>query len=45
MHYAMNVYKGVDVEIHIFLTLTLGRGEWSASRHGIYMHLHGVLFS
>jgi hypothetical protein len=28
----MNVYGGVDVEIHIFLTLELAGGEWSASR-------------
>jgi hypothetical protein len=28
----MQAYKGVDVQIHIFLTLTLAGGEWSASR-------------
>jgi hypothetical protein len=28
----MKAYEGVDVYIHIFLTSTLGGGEWSASR-------------
>jgi hypothetical protein len=28
----MNVYGGVDIQIHIFLTSALVRGEWSASR-------------
>jgi hypothetical protein len=28
----MKAYGGVDVQIHIFLTSTLGGGEWSASR-------------
>jgi hypothetical protein len=27
----MKVYGGVDVQIHIFLTLALVGGEWSAS--------------
>jgi hypothetical protein len=27
----MKVYGGVDVQIHIFLTLALAGGEWSAS--------------
>jgi hypothetical protein len=31
-HYAMKVYGGVDVYIHIFLTSALVRGEWLASR-------------
>jgi hypothetical protein len=31
-HYAMKVYGGVDVSIHIFLTSALVGGEWSASR-------------
>jgi hypothetical protein len=30
----MKVYGGVDVEIHVFLTLTLAGGEWSDSRPG-----------
>jgi hypothetical protein len=30
--YAMKAYGGVDVQIHIFLTLALAGGEWSASR-------------
>jgi hypothetical protein len=30
----MKVYGWVDVQIHIFLTLALAGGEWSASRHG-----------
>jgi hypothetical protein len=29
----MNVYVGVDVQIHIFLNLALVGDEWSASRH------------
>jgi hypothetical protein len=28
----MKAYGGVDVQIHIFLTLELARGEWPASR-------------
>jgi hypothetical protein len=27
----MNAYGGVDVQIHIFLTLALAGGEWSVS--------------
>jgi hypothetical protein len=30
----MKAYGGVDVWIHIFLTLALAGGEWSASRPG-----------
>jgi hypothetical protein len=30
----MKVYGWVDVQIHIFLTLALAEGEWSASRPG-----------
>jgi hypothetical protein len=30
----MKAYGGVDVQIHIFLTSALVRGEWSASRPG-----------
>jgi hypothetical protein len=30
----MKTYGGVDVQIHIFLTLALVGGEWSASRPG-----------
>jgi hypothetical protein len=30
----MKAYGGVDVYIHIFLTLALLGGEWSASRLG-----------
>jgi hypothetical protein len=30
----MKMYGGVDVKIHIFLTLALFVGEWSASRLG-----------
>jgi hypothetical protein len=28
----MKTYRGVDVQIHIFLTSALAGGEWSASR-------------
>jgi hypothetical protein len=34
MQYAMKAYGGVDVQFHIFLTLALVGGEWSASRPG-----------
>jgi hypothetical protein len=27
----MKAYEGVDVQVHIFLTLALAGGEWSAS--------------
>jgi hypothetical protein len=30
----MKAYGGVDVDIHVFLSLVLVRGEWSASRPG-----------
>jgi hypothetical protein len=30
----MKAYGGVDIYIHIFLTLALVGGEWSASRPG-----------
>jgi hypothetical protein len=30
----MKTYEGVDVKIHVFLTLALVGGEWSASRPG-----------
>jgi hypothetical protein len=31
-HYAMKAYGGVDIWIHIFLTLAIVGSEWSASR-------------
>jgi hypothetical protein len=33
-HYAMKVYGGMEVYIHVFLTLALVGGEWSISRPG-----------
>jgi hypothetical protein len=30
----MKAYGGVDLEVHIFLTSALVRGEWSATRSG-----------
>jgi hypothetical protein len=33
-YHAMKACGGVDVQIHIFLTSALARGEWSASRPG-----------
>jgi hypothetical protein len=32
-HY-MNTYQGVEVQLQVFLTSAIGRGEWSASRCG-----------
>jgi hypothetical protein len=32
--HAMNTYRGVAVQLHSCLTLTLDRGEWSTSYHG-----------
>jgi hypothetical protein len=29
-HHAMKTYWGVEVDLHVFLTLALGGGEWSA---------------
>jgi hypothetical protein len=34
IYYAMKVYRGVDLEIHIFLAPALIGSEWSASRPG-----------
>jgi hypothetical protein len=31
----MKMVGGVDVQIHVFLTLALVGGEWSDSRHGL----------
>jgi hypothetical protein len=33
----MKAYGGVDEQIHIFLTSTLARSEWSASRPGRFI--------
>jgi hypothetical protein len=33
----MKAYWGVDVYIHIFLSLALAGGEWSASRPGRFI--------
>jgi hypothetical protein len=30
----MKAYRGVGVQIHVFLTMALAGGEWSASRSG-----------
>jgi hypothetical protein len=32
----MKAYRGVGVQIHIFLTSALAGGEWSASRPGCF---------
>jgi hypothetical protein len=34
-HYAMKTYRASDVQIHVFFTLVLVEGEWSASRRGL----------
>jgi hypothetical protein len=36
-HYAMKTYGGVDVYIHVFLTLALIRDRWSASCPGCFI--------
>jgi hypothetical protein len=42
----MEAYGGVDVKIHIFLTLALAGGEWSASRPGRFASQYApLLFS
>jgi len=33
-HHAMERYGGVEVQLYVFLTSTLNKGEWSASRTG-----------
>jgi hypothetical protein len=33
-HLALNVYEGMEVQLHVFLTSALDEGEWSASRPG-----------
>jgi hypothetical protein len=38
----MKAYGGVDVQIHIFLTSTLVKGEWSPSRPGRFTHRERV---
>jgi hypothetical protein len=37
----MKMYRGMDVWIHIFLTLALAGGEWSASRPGHFIPEEG----
>jgi hypothetical protein len=34
----MKVYGGINIQIHIFLTLVLAAGEWLASRPGHFTH-------
>jgi hypothetical protein len=34
----METYRGVDVEIHVFLISAIFGGEWSASRLGRFTH-------
>jgi hypothetical protein len=36
-HHTMKTYRGVEVQIHIFLTLALDGGEWSASHFGHFI--------
>jgi hypothetical protein len=33
----MNMYGGVDVKIHVFLTMALVGSEWAASRPGYFV--------
>jgi hypothetical protein len=33
-HFTVKTYRGVDVQIHVFLTSAAVGGEWSASRPG-----------
>jgi hypothetical protein len=33
----MKMYGGVDVQIHVFLTSALARGEWLASRPSCFI--------
>jgi hypothetical protein len=41
----MKAYGGVDVRIHIFLTLALVEGEWSASGPGRFTPVLGADFT
>jgi len=33
-YHTTKTYRGVEVQLHVFLTLALDGGEWSASRPG-----------
>jgi hypothetical protein len=44
-HHATKTYGGVKVYIHVFLTLALCGGEWSASRPGQFTHEERVPLS
>jgi hypothetical protein len=37
-HHTKKMYGGADIQIHVFLTLALAESEWSASRHGRFIH-------
>jgi len=33
----MKIYCGVEVELHLFIVLTIGVGEWLAVRQGSFI--------
>jgi hypothetical protein len=37
-HHAMNIYEGVEVQLHSVLTSALSGGEWSVSGAGYFHH-------
>jgi hypothetical protein len=42
-HYAMKMYRGVEVWFHVFLASALFGGEWSSSRPGRFTHGEGCV--
>jgi hypothetical protein len=41
-HHAMKTYRGVEVQLHAFLTWALDGSEWSSSRRGPFIPRAGL---